>query len=508
MSLRRARVLTRSVVAAAAGLAMVGLIQVPALGTSLGSSRDSPSTAPITGEDALRDAVDAILDQPVLDGATVSVIVRDARTGETLYRRDPHTRLNPASNAKIFTSLAAMGTLGPRWRFRTDLLAPGAVRHGTLTSDVYLRGGGDPTLLQRDYERLASDLREQGVRRIRGDVVADDHYFDQVPFGPGWAWDDTPYYYSAVTSGLTLAPDTDYDSGTVIVQARPGTRVGARVRMSTHPSTGVLDFVVRGKTSKAGSRNTLSVERAYGSNVVTVTGHMPLAGGRELHWIPVPDPTAYAADVFTRALHHQGIRATGATVSGRTPAHADRLARHTSQTLATILTPFLKLSNNMHAEALTKTMGRVERGRGGWGPGTAVIRRYTRSIGVPTTTMRLWDGSGLSRFDLISARTISDVLLAARDQPWFETWYEALPVACRKDRMVGGTLAYRMCGTTAAGNVHAKTGSLAAVSALSGYVTDAAGDPLVFSMLTSNVLRGNPGELEDALAETLAEWSP
>jgi len=503
---------SRSLRVILAGVTLVGLGQLHASGAATAGqqaawSDASPATSTATGSAALVTALNTILDSKQLAGATVSVIVRDARTGVTLYQRDPDTRLNPASNAKIFTSLAAMGTLGPKWRFHTDVLATGHVRRGTLESNLYLRGGGDPTLLQRDCARLAQDLARDGVRRVRGSLVADDHYFDRRPFGAGWAWDDTPYYYSAVTSGLTLAPNTDYDSGTVIVQARPGQHVGDQVRLRLRPATGVLRLVNHATTAPAGSPDTVQVNRRYGTNVVRISGRMPLAGGLDQSWVPVPSPTAYVTDVFARALRAQGITVMGGTVTGRTPGNAHVLAGHRSITVAQLLTPFLKLSNNMHAEALTKTMGKVEQGRGSWGPGTAVIRQYARSLGIDTSALRLWDGSGLSRFDLISARSISDALIAARAQPWFRTWYDALPIACNKNRMVGGTLSYRMCGTPAANNLHAKTGSLAAVSALSGYVTDQAGTPLVFSMLSSNFLRGDPETLEDAVGVTLASWN-
>lgn len=483
---------------AIAGLAAAALAAAPADAAPPPDSPDNAFTA----------TLDGILADPMLDGATVSMIVREAKTGTVLYRHNAATRLNPASNAKILTSLAAVGTLGPKWRFHTDVLATGKVRKGVLRSNLYLRGGGDPTLLKRDLNGLAQRLADRGIRRVNGNLVADDHYFDHVPFGAGWAWDDTPYYYSAVTSGLTLAPNTDYDSGTVIVKARPGKHVGDRVRMGTHPGTGVFTFINRSTTGARGSADTLFYERDYGANVIRVSGSYPLGSRAQLDWIPVTSPTEYAGDVFARSLRSHGIRLAGTTTTGRTPAKAHRFAKHRSIKLTELLEPFLKLSNNMHAEALTKTMGKVVRGRGSWGPGTSTILAYLRGLGISTSNLRLWDGSGLSRFDLISARALSDVLLAARQQPWFRVWYEALPVACPATSGEGGTLGWRMCDTPAADNMHAKTGSLAAVSALSGYVTNQAGDGLVFSMLTSNFLHGDPETVEDAVGVALASWSP
>ena len=185
------------------------------------------------------------------------------------------------------------------------------MKEGTLRSDLYLRGGGDPTMLDEDYRELAASLRAAGVRKVRGDLVADDSYFDDVPYGTSWAWDDEPYYYNAATSALTVAPDTDYDSGTVIVRTTPGAAVGDPVRVGTQPRTGVLDIVNRATTGAAGSANTLSVERRHASDEVLVTGSLPLGASADSEWVTVQDPTEYAADVLARALRAEGITLRG-----------------------------------------------------------------------------------------------------------------------------------------------------------------------------------------------------
>jgi D-alanyl-D-alanine carboxypeptidase/D-alanyl-D-alanine-endopeptidase (penicillin-binding protein 4) len=168
-----------------------------------------------------------------------------------------------------------------------------------------------------------------------------------------------------------------------------------------------------------------------------------------------------------------------------------------------LLVPFLKLSNNMHAEVLLKEMGRAAAGQGTWAAGLAAASGALSALGVDMTVQRQVDGSGLSRQDLLTNHQITALLLAARAEPWYQTWYDALPIAGVSDRMVGGTLRSRMVGTPAAGNVHAKTGTLTGVSALSGYVTDATGRKLVFSMINNNSL-GGVSALLDAVAIALA----
>jgi D-alanyl-D-alanine carboxypeptidase/D-alanyl-D-alanine-endopeptidase (penicillin-binding protein 4) len=387
----------------------------------------------------------------------------------------------------------------------TDVLAAGRIRAGRLRGPLVLRGGGDPTMLAEDYADLADQVADAGIRRVRGGLITDDSYFDDVPLGDSWAWDDEPFYYSAVTSALTVAPDTDYDAGTVIIEAGPSRR-GSAPRVTLTPRTSVVEIVNTATTGPAGSPDTLRIEREHGSNVVRITGSVPVDGGATTEWSTVEDPTAYAGNVFRRALAARGVRVQGPRRDATTPGFADPVASHSSMPLAEMLVPFMKLSNNMHAEALVKTMGAETSGDGSWDAGLAVIDAFAAELGVDDEDVRLADGSGLSRKDLLTGDAITDLLIAVREQRWFDTWYASLPVAGVPDRLVGGTLRSRMLDTAAAGNVRAKTGSLTGVTALSGYVTDADGRELVFSMISNNYL-DSPREIEDALAVTLASWT-
>jgi D-alanyl-D-alanine carboxypeptidase/D-alanyl-D-alanine-endopeptidase (penicillin-binding protein 4) len=182
------------------------------------------------------------------------------------------------------------------------------------------------------------------------------------------------------------------------------------------------------------------------------------------------------------------------------------LARDESMTVGELMNPFLKLSNNMHAETLVKTMGAVAAANGSWSAGLKVVTDYAKSVGVNTATIRLSDGSGLSRKVNVTAQSVTDILIAARKEPWFQQWYDALPIAGNPDRFVGGTLRSRMPNSPAANNLHGKTGSLTGVTALSGYVSTKDGRKLVFSMISNNYLV-SPRSIEDAVGITLASWT-
>ncbi|MFD9973327.1 D-alanyl-D-alanine carboxypeptidase/D-alanyl-D-alanine-endopeptidase [Streptomyces sp. NPDC059017] len=468
------------------------------------SSGSAPAGAG-PSDTGLKGAIDAILADSRMDGGAASVVVADATTGERLYERDAGDRLMPASNTKLATSAAAMALLGPGYRFRTEVLSAGR-RHGSvLHGDLYLRGGGDPTALASDYEGLAAQLRESGIRRVTGRIVADDTRFDTSRLGRSWAADDESSYYSAQISPLTVAPDTDYDSGTVVVEASPGAAPGDRPRVRLTPPTGYVRVDVRGSTVPAGQADTLAVEREHGTNTIVVSGDIPVGGPTTKEWVTVWEPTGYAAAVFADALAEQGVRVTGAPRLGRpTPPGAKVLATHSSMPLKELMLPFMKLSNNMHAETLTKTMGYETSGRGTWSAGLSAVDGYLKKEGVEAGKLRQVDGSGLSRMNVFPADQLARLLLAVRDAPWYDEWHASLPVACHPDRAVGGTLRTRMCNTPAALGARAKTGSLTGASALSGYVDDSAGRELVFSIVLNNYLASSVKSIEDAIVATLA----
>ncbi|APU14953.1 MULTISPECIES: D-alanyl-D-alanine carboxypeptidase/D-alanyl-D-alanine-endopeptidase [Actinoalloteichus] len=460
-----------------------------------------------TGEQALGEDLDRILADPRLAGAATGVVVRRADDGEILFQRGADANLLPASNGKLLSSVAALEALGPDYRFATEVRSDARQIGRVLNGDLYLRGTGDPTLLAQDYADLAAQIADAGITLVRGDVVADDTWFDDTRLGTGWSWDDEPYYYSAQISALNVAPDTDYDAGTVIVRVAPGDEAGAAPEITVDPPTDYVTVDARAVTGEAGSAETISVERERGGNVIRVAGAIPAGGTATQDWSTVWEPTGYAADVFRQALADHGVRVVGDVEFGTTPEGAAVLAEHASMPLIELMVPFMKLSNNGHAEVLVKAMGREHGDAGTWQAGRAVLAESLDALGGPDSSeYRMVDGSGLSRMDMVTAGQLAELLVAVQDEPWFDAWHASLPIAGESDRMVGGTLRNRLGGTEAQGNVHAKTGSLTGVTGLSGYVTAASGEELVFSVVVNNYLSASPKDVEDAVALRLARY--
>lgn len=460
--------------------------------------------APVQAQDrdTLGADLDTILADPGLAGADVGLVVTTL-DGDVVYQRAADRRRQPASNAKLATSAAALEVLGPDHTFATTVASTGR-RHGpTLGGNLYLKGTGDPTMLAEDYDTLAAKVAASGVRMVTGRLVADDTWFDDVRLGLSWAWDDEPYYYSAQVSALTASPDTDYDAGSIIVRVAPGA-AGSKAEVRIEPPTDYVRVVNNATTGAPGSSNTVSVDREHGTNTFTVTGSIPAGGSTTTEWMAVWEPTGYAAALFRAALKRHGVTVLGPTVRGATPAGAAELAKRESMPLRELQVPFLKLSNNLHAEILVKSMGRATAGVGSWGAGRKALVDALTDLGV-TGRLSMADGSGLSRMDQISPDQLAQLLAGAVDRPWFGEWYEALPIAGQSDRMVGGTLRNRMAGTAAEGNVHAKTGTLTGVTGLSGYVDTAGGERWIFSMVTNNTIGVNAKAIEDKVAIRLAE---
>ncbi|WP_040226273.1 D-alanyl-D-alanine carboxypeptidase/D-alanyl-D-alanine endopeptidase [Bhargavaea cecembensis] len=481
-------------------IALSALLLVPA------AAVESPHTAVATEEHAaLGNSLNEILNDPRLAGATIGVNVSKASDGETVYAHTDDLLLHPASNMKILTGVAALEVLGPDHRFTTDVSHDGRLNNGgILHGDVYLRGKGDPTLLKEDFERFAKDVKAKGVKKIKGDLIADASWFDDIRLSEDLNWSDESNYTGAPVSALTASPNTDFDAGTVIVNVNPGKTAGDPAKVTLDPATDAVKIDNRAKTVAKDGRKSVSIERAHGTDTIVITGTIPAGATASRSWTAVWDPSLYALDLFRKALEAEGISIAGGMKKGIVPDGAATLASKQSMPLRDLFIPFMKLSNNGHAEVLVKEIGKQSAGEGSWDAGLNVMSDVLAGYGLDTAGMRFRDGSGMSHKNLVTAKQLSDLLYAVQAGPWFPVFLDSLPVAGDSDRMTGGTLRNRMQEGPAAGNVRAKTGSLTGVSTLSGYVTGADGEEYIFSILFNNYLAGSVTPIQDEIAEAIA----
>ncbi|MCT2534219.1 D-alanyl-D-alanine carboxypeptidase/D-alanyl-D-alanine-endopeptidase [Aquibacillus koreensis] len=447
--------------------------------------------------------IDQLIKQDArIQGALVGISVRSAKTGELLYDHMGNTRLRTASNMKLLTAAAALNVLGEDYVFRTEVFTDGRIKGNQLIGNLFLKGKGDPTLQSSDFEQIAEDLESMGVTKIKGNIIGDDTWFDDIRYSPDLVWSDEHTYYGAQVSALTASPNQEYDAGTVIVNVQPGDHEGEKAKIKVKPETNYINIVNQAKTVAENKESKLFIERNHGSNQVIVKGTIPIQSLQREEWISVWEPTGYALDLFTRALQKQGISWNGSILYQKAPEKIKRLVVHESMPLSDLLVPFMKLSNNGHAEVLVKEMGKANKGEGSWEKGLEVMREQLTNYGLDTDSMVLRDGSGISHVNLVPANQISDLLYKVRQEKWFRTYVNALPIAGKEERMTGGTLRYRLKDIKA--EVIAKTGTISTVSSLSGYMKSGNGKELIFSILINNVTNEEVGRsIEDKIIHIL-----
>ena len=425
------------------------------------------------------------------------VLVVDAATGETLYELNADRFFQPASNAKLFTTVLAMTRLGPGYRFHTTLETYGTLdRGGILRGDLVLVGRGAPDLSNRKYpyrdkvetdgppEKALAELADaviaKGVKEIEGDVVANDSYFDNERYPPGWEVDDIPFGFGAAVSAIAI------NDNTMTVEVHPATRSGALALFTFEPWPAFYAFDSQITTGAPGSETRFDLVWEPGSRQIGVSGSLPLGAKPARLEFAIQEPAEYAAALLKWLLERRGVRISGEARAKHAPARAAAegaavLAERLSPPLLEVIRVVNKLSQNLHAELLLRTVAKVETGIGSREAGLKTESDFLKGIGVGEEDVLLNDGSGLSRANLVTPRAVVALLRYAARQPWGEEFFSTLPVA-GKD----GTLEGRMKDTPAAGRVRAKTGSLEHVRATSGVVTTRAGAHLLFSMFDNN----------------------
>jgi D-alanyl-D-alanine carboxypeptidase/D-alanyl-D-alanine-endopeptidase (penicillin-binding protein 4) len=439
------------------------------------------TTAPIS----LVKDLDAILNDPVLAHGTWGVMVKSLKTAETLYARNERRLLMPASNMKIATVAAAAERLGWDYTYTTRLMTAGRIDNGVLAGDLVVVGSGDPSigLIDGSSERLfdtwAAQLKQLGIRTVTGRIVGDDNAFEDLELGFGWSWDDLADDYAAGIGAL------QFNENAVRVSVAPGPRAGDAAAVIAEPAGSGVEIVSTATTAAAESQATLSAQRLPGSQRLRIAGTIALGTSRTLT-VSVDNPTLFFVRAIRTALIARGIDVRGRAVDiddiADSPQSSQTLVdAHRSPPLSEMAVRLMKISQNQYAETFFKTLT----------AGAGVANAYdARAIednlfsqwGVHPGGLIIRDGSGLSRYDYVTADALIAILTHIYDDPRLRTPFEAtLPVIG-----VDGTLGNRMKGTAAERNARAKSGSMSNVRALSGYVTTADGEPLAFSILANN----------------------
>ncbi len=479
---------------------------------------------------ALAQRIRAFLEQPRFKDAMWGVDVEDLRNGRTLYAHNARKLFILASNTKLFTASLALAKLGPNYRMDTSLYATARPSgDGVLRGDLLLYGRGDPSLGRRiegyssaDWaQRLAEALVTQGIRSIHGNLIVDDTYFQGPPITPGWEAEDLQSAFAPSPTALNVQGNVFH-----LTVSRHGHRC---CKVTATPAAAGIHIINLTRQDADNGGNGLGIYRPPGTHRVYVYDHLRAGIRNRKFLLSVPDPALMAGKLLRAAIVSKGIRLHGTVRAVHWPEtdpllsnpHLRRVARITSPPLRILVHHMLKQSDNLYAQLLLLQVG-VQTAQTGlcsdrprrpvnsneWG--LCAMRAFLRHIGIPASEANFDEGSGLSRKDVVAPAAMVSLLDWVRKQPFATVFDKALPVAG-----VDGTLQWRMRGSAAMDNLHAKTGTLAYAYTLAGYVTDASGRTLAFSLMLNNYLRHmdsqgipvdpRPTQDLDALADMLAD---
>ncbi len=449
----------------------------------------------------------SILNQPELNRAQFGICVLDLDRDSVIYAQNSQKLLIPASNMKIITTGASLYYLGPEYRFKTHLAMRGKIKKNKLYGDIIIRGGGDPTLGIENMEQFIYSIKEKNIKEITGNIIVDDSYFNVVvdykdfPFYErlpvGWAWHYLDARYAPEISALSL----NKNCVTVKIVA---TELGDYADVSIEPETDYVALVNNIRTKNGD--DSIIIYRKPEVNVIHVEGGIGRGHKKDID-VAVKDPALFAGHYFKERLSDEHIKIDGKVLQWSDSSYSVGEGSHNEIIIDSVISvPLIDIlretgieSVNLYAEILLKTLGVRFSNEGSFHSGIQVLKRFLDMCGVDTSGVSLWDGSGLSRHNLISPYHVTLVLRFMYQSKLFDTFYGLLPSSGE------GTLENRFNDFEA--TMRAKTGTLHAVSCISGYVTINE-TVYCFSMMFNNFTcsRKTIEEMQEQVLKKLVEY--
>ncbi len=452
-----------------------------------------PTPVPIQTAADLQSRILSSLQQADLRRGHVGVKIVSLDSGRTFFEQNSEKYFMPASNMKVFTVAAALQKLSPNFRFATSVYADELPdSNGTIRGDLSVFGRGDITISSSfndgDYFKGLDELAEKivgaGVKKIEGSLIGDESYFTGNAIPDGWEWDDLQWYYGAEISALSV------NDNAVDLSVKPGSNEGAPCAVQILPVNKFVRTINTCKTSSARQKRELKIHKRLDQNIIEISGTMPAGDTGFSGYVSVTHPADVFIELLRQRLEAKGVTITGQsrvakTIKQNTSAKIE-IAKLESTPLSIIAAKTLKPSQNLYTETLLWTLGEelgakdtnsksVEKG-------VSVVQNFLREIGVPSDSVIQYDGSGLSRHNLVTPAAVVAVYTYMSKSPYAAVWENAQTVGG-----IDGTLKNRFKQTNAEGNVRGKTGTIDQVSSLSGYVTSASGEKFVFSIIVNGV---------------------
>lgn len=447
----------------------------------------SPSLTKLSQE------VDKLKKDPDLVHASWGLSVINAKSGASLYEYNSQASLTPASTLKIVTTGAALAILGPDFRYETILEYDGVLDTvtGILKGNVYIHGGGDPSLgsdlFREKSDTLITDkwamiLQRKGIKQVDGAVIGDASVFEDDMVPSTWIWGDMGNYFGAGGSGLTYM-DNKYTA-----YYRSGASIGDTTYiMKVVPE--VPGLVIRNMVKAGGSGDNAFIYGAPYTFTRYVTGTIP--AGKTNYEVDgsIPDPPLFCAQMLEAAMKREGISISQSATTVRqlkldgTYKKSKRVKLHTnySPTLDKIVYYTNLKSNNLFAEHLLKTIAWKKSGFGTDTAGRTAVLNYWSSKGVDTKGLYMSDGCGLSRANAITPAQLANILHAVKSESYYNAFYASFPVAGRS-----GSLGSMCVGTCAENNLRAKSGYINRARSYAGYVKNKKNEEVIFALIINN----------------------
>lgn len=471
--------------------------------TSLAPRTLAQESGALSHEQLRRD-LQAIFSERSIDHGVWSASVQSLRHGDTLYSLNSARLLTPASTQKLLTTAAAAERLGWDYRYTTRIYATGPIdSNGAINGDLVVVSDGDPTINPRHPERWAifdewgKQLAAKGVRTVNGNLIGDDNAFEEPGWGLGWSWDDLAYGYGAAATAL------QYHENQVELLIGPGSEAGSRAIILVSPSGSGLTIDHQVTTAAPGEPGRINLMRKPGSEMLTVSGQVALGSPVISEYASIENPTQVYLNTMRVAFRRQGV------MLERTPVDIDavRLAPDLSKAtlliedksppVAEIIDVALKWSRNIYAETLLRSIAPDGAPKSA-AAGLKEVESTLNKWGISGQYFLARDGSGLSRYDYVSADALTWLLAYMWRDPNHADWYRAsMPLFG-----INGTVANRLKDTPASGRVWAKTGSMSQVRSLAGYIVTGEGEPLAFAF-TVNGFRVPQREIDAAMDRAL-----
>ena len=450
--------------------------------------------------------IDSVLQDSVLHQTRTGIIIVSLETGEILFARNHQQLFHPASNMKLLTTATALKKIGPDYTFPTIVYVDSnSVENGIVRGNIYLKGYGDPDLSWNDLEDIVKALKKSDISQINGDLIFDDFYFDSLYLGSGWMWDDASAWEFAPIYALSV------NDNCVITTVRPGKKLGDSLLVHMEPPNSYMAIENQGIT--VDFRDTLNLEKfrverrwVQPSNTIHIEGGMELGTTPDEYVIDVIDGARYKASLFFDLLKINNIRLKGKVYRDRVPQNAKILFKHESQPLSLVVHNTNKVSDNLSAEMILKTLGAEMKGTPGTASkGISIIYEYLQNLGVDSASYRLADGSGVSRYNLITP----DLLIHLLQDMDKDFKVQAEFAASLDIAGADGNLENRMKNSNAYMKLRAKTGTLWGVSTLSGYTTTLDDEKLAFSMMMEHFVTRTSRirKIQDRIGDLISGFS-